>query len=63
MPKINYLLPGKYIDPLVEFPFKKIFGSKPNKELLIAFLNELFRGRKDIVDLVRYPDHLEAINN
>ncbi|MDB4921184.1 Rpn family recombination-promoting nuclease/putative transposase, partial [Mucilaginibacter sp.] len=39
-------------DPLVDFAFKKIFGSEPNKDLLIAFLNEVFRGRKHIVDLV-----------
>jgi predicted transposase/invertase (TIGR01784 family) len=43
---------GKYIDPLVDFAFKKIFGSEPNKDLLIAFLNEVFRGQKHIVDLV-----------
>ena len=43
---------GKYIDPLVDFAFKKIFGSDPNKYLLIAFLNEVFRGRKHIVDLI-----------
>jgi predicted transposase/invertase (TIGR01784 family) len=43
---------GKYIDPLVDFAFKKIFGSEPNKDLLIAFLNEVFRGRKHIADLV-----------
>jgi len=42
----------KYIDPLVDFAFKKIFGSDPNKDLLIAFLNEIFRGRKHIIDLV-----------
>jgi predicted transposase/invertase (TIGR01784 family) len=52
MPKTNPPLPGKYIDPLVDFGFKKIFGSDPNKDLLIAFLNEVFRGRKYIVDLV-----------
>jgi len=43
---------GKYIDPLVDFAFKKIFGTDPNKDLLIAFLNEVFRGRKHIADLV-----------
>ena len=42
----------KYIDPLLDPAFKKIFGSEPNKDLLIAFLNELFRGRKHITDLV-----------
>src|ERR1700712_3150845 len=47
----NPLVPGKYIDPLVDFAFKKIFGSEPNKDLLIAFLNGVFRGEKHIVDL------------
>lgn len=51
MPDHKPSLPGKYIDPLVDFAFKKIFGSEPNKDLLIAFLNEVFRGRKYIVDL------------
>ena len=52
MPEIQPPKPGKYIDPLVDFAFKKIFGSEPNKDLLIAFLNEVFRGRKVIADLV-----------
>ncbi len=43
---------GKYIDPLTDFAFKKIFGSEPNKDLLIALLNGVFQGRKHIVDLV-----------
>jgi predicted transposase/invertase (TIGR01784 family) len=43
---------GRYIDLLVDFAFKKIFGSEPNKDLLIDFLNEVFRGRKHIIDLV-----------
>jgi len=37
---------------LTDFGFKRIFGSEPDKELLIAFLNELFKGRKIIRDLV-----------
>ncbi|QEC75530.1 Rpn family recombination-promoting nuclease/putative transposase [Mucilaginibacter ginsenosidivorax] len=52
MPNNKPPVTGKYIDPLVDFAFKKIFGSEPNKDLLIAFLNEVFRGRKHIVDLV-----------
>src|SRR5258708_2481311 len=44
--------PGKYIDLLVDFAFKKVFGSDPNKDLLMAFLNAIFSGRKVIVDLV-----------
>ncbi len=55
----------KYIDPLVDFAFKKIFGSEPNKDLLIALLNEIFRGRKQILDLVynknEYPGDNDSI--
>ncbi len=43
---------GRFIDPLTDFGFKRIFGSEPNKDLLIAFLNELFKGCKVIRDLV-----------
>jgi predicted transposase/invertase (TIGR01784 family) len=52
MPKTKPPVAGKYIDPLVDFAFKKIFGSEPNKDLLMDFLNQVFRGRKHIVDLV-----------
>lgn len=49
----NTILPiGRYIDPLTDFGFKRIFGSEPNKDLLIAFLNELFKGHKVIRNLV-----------
>ena len=41
-----------YIDPISDFGFKRIFGTEPNKDLLIAFLNVLFRGRKSISDIV-----------
>jgi predicted transposase/invertase (TIGR01784 family) len=52
MPNYTPPVTGKYIDLLVDFAFKKIFGSEPNKDLLTAFLNEVFRGRKHIVDLI-----------
>ncbi|WP_437920292.1 Rpn family recombination-promoting nuclease/putative transposase [Sphingobacterium sp. LRF_L2] len=41
-----------YIDPITDYGFKRIFGSEINKDLLISLLNGLFRGRKNIVDLV-----------
>ena len=63
MPNYTPPVTGKYIDPLVDFAFKKIFGSEPNKVLLTAFLNEVFRGRKHIVDLIynknEYPGDLK----
>lgn len=51
---------GRYIDPLTDFGFKRIFGSAPHKYLLIAFLNELFKGRKVIRDLVCNPQEHEG---
>jgi len=42
---------GKYIDPTTDYGFKRIFGEEASKELLIAFLNEIFKGRKIIKDL------------
>ncbi len=36
----------KYINPLTDFGFKKIFGTELNKDLLIDFLNELLPNRK-----------------
>lgn len=41
----------RYISLLTDFGFKRIFGTAPNKELLINFLNSLFDGRKVIRDL------------
>lgn len=40
----------RYINPLTDFGFKKLFGSEPNKDLLIDFLNEILPERK-IADL------------
>ncbi|SDE94266.1 conserved hypothetical protein (putative transposase or invertase) [Mucilaginibacter pineti] len=43
---------SKYIDLLTDYSFKRIFGTDPNRDLLIDFLNEVFRGRKIITDLI-----------
>ena len=36
----------KYINPLTDFGFKKLFGTEPNKSLLIDFLNQILPDRK-----------------
>lgn len=41
----------KYINLFTDFGFKKIFGTEPNKDILIDFLNELLRGKEHIVNL------------
>ena len=43
----------RYISLLTDFGFKRIFGTDPNKDLLINFLNSLFNGEEVIKD-VRY---------
>ena len=41
----------KYISLLTDFGFKRIFGKKPNKMLLIDFLNALFDGEQVVRDV------------
>ncbi len=41
----------KYINLFTDFGFKKLFGEEPNKDLLIAFLNELLGDQEHIEDL------------
>ena len=36
----------RYINPLTDFGFKKLFGTVPNKVLLIDFLNQILPDRK-----------------
>ena len=42
---------GRYISLLTDFGFMRIFGTKPNKDLLINFLNSLFEGFQVIRDV------------
>ena len=44
-------LTGRYINPLTDFGFKKLFGTEPNKDLLIDFLNQILPERHQIKDL------------
>lgn len=43
---------SRYINPKTDFAFKHFFGKETHKDLLISFLNGVFKGRKVIVDLV-----------
>jgi len=46
----------KYISPFTDFGFKKLFGTEPNKDLLIDFLNELLKQDEGkIIDLSFLP--------
>ena len=45
------ILQDKYIDRLSDFGFKRVFGTEPNKQLLIDFLNTFLPDRHHIKDL------------
>ena len=46
----------RYLNPLTDFGFKKLFGSEPNKFLLIDFLNQLLPKYHQIKDLTYTKD-------
>ena len=41
----------RYINLFTDFGFKKLFGEEPNKDLLIALLNDLLGNKEHITDL------------
>ncbi len=45
------MLREKYLNPFTDFGFKKLFGSEPNKDLLIDFLNQLLPPHHQIQEL------------
>jgi len=55
MPETVPVKVGRFMDLRTDFAFKKIFSTEQNKGFLIEFLNQLFRGKKKIVDL-RYQN-------
>ena len=49
----------RYINPLTDFGFKRLFGTEPNKALLIDFLNVILPKRHTISDLsYRNSEHI-----
>jgi predicted transposase/invertase (TIGR01784 family) len=55
------VLEDKYINPLTDFGFKKLFGAEVNKELLIDFLNQLLPERHKIKNLTyQHNEHLPS---
>jgi predicted transposase/invertase (TIGR01784 family) len=41
----------RYLNPFTDFGFKRLFGSEPNKDLLLDFINALIQDRGHIQDL------------
>ena len=52
----------KYINPFTDFGFKKLFGSEPNKSLLIDFLNQILPEYHRIKDLTYTKNELLAFS-
>lgn len=55
-------LKDKYINPLTDFGFKKLFGTEPNKILLIDFLNQILPARHKIKDLTYAKNEQLGLN-
>lgn len=45
---------GRYIDPLSDWGFKKLFGSEPNKDLLIDLLNVIIDDKEKHIESIEY---------
>lgn len=51
MDGMNYNYAERYINPLTDFGFKRIFCTPFNKALLIDFLNALLEGEREVSDV------------
>ncbi|MCB1659150.1 MAG: PD-(D/E)XK nuclease family transposase [Pseudomonadales bacterium] len=45
------MMPHTFVNPFTDFGFKRLFGTEPNKGLLISFLNTLLPAKHQIQDL------------
>ena len=46
---------GKFINPYTDYGFKLLFGTEPNKEFTLSFVNALLQGREVIKSLTLLP--------
>ena len=56
--KLQFLMDeteGRYINPYTVYGFKYLFGTEPNKEFTLAFINALLQGREVIKSLTLLP--------
>ncbi|MDR1369495.1 MAG: Rpn family recombination-promoting nuclease/putative transposase, partial [Dysgonamonadaceae bacterium] len=52
----NFTHHSKYLNPLTDFGFHKLFGTEAYKELLIDFLNEVIQEEGEITGLEYLPE-------
>ncbi|WP_316787956.1 Rpn family recombination-promoting nuclease/putative transposase [Pedobacter frigoris] len=53
----------RYVDPFNDWAFKRIFASEAHKEVILAFLNEVLKGKRQIQTITytknEYPGEIE----
>ncbi|WP_256005651.1 Rpn family recombination-promoting nuclease/putative transposase [Pedobacter deserti] len=54
---------SRFLDPLTDFGFKRLFGSEPDKDIMIDFLNVLFEGEKVIADISYSPTEINGASS
>jgi len=64
-PHIGHITPAvEFIDPKSDYGFKYLFGSEPRKEFLISLLQNIFKKRLEINDIVyQNTEHLNNARN
>jgi len=55
-------LKDRFVNPLTDFGFKRLFGTEPNKDILIEFLNDLLPEKHQVQDL-HYLDREQLGHN
>lgn len=51
---------SRYINPFTDYGFKYLFGTEPNKEFTLAFVNELLHGQESRMKSDGMPSELIA---
>lgn len=54
------VMSGVYINPKTDFAFKKIFGSKQSKDILLSFLNAILYQSRSIIEDLEILDPYQA---
>lgn len=49
------MLSERYVNPFTDYGFKRLFGVEPNKDILIAFLNQILPAPHQVEDLSYAP--------
>ena len=59
--KKDVIIESRFLNPLTDFGFQRLFGTESSKKFLISFLNEIIREESLITDIQYLPLHKEDI--